>query len=140
MKLIFQASFLLFAAFLLSCSKNRTPSDAYGHFESEAVMVSAETAGRILEINVDRGMAVTEGFPSVLIDTTAHHLQLTQLKAQKAAIQARKRNVTAQVAVLEAREKNLRLNLERIKSMLLDGAATQKQLDDLESQLEVADK
>jgi HlyD family secretion protein len=140
MKLILQASFPLFAALLLSCSENRTTSDAYGHFESESVIVSAETAGRILGMDVDRGMAVTEGFPAVLIDTTAHHLQLTQLKAQKAAIQARKRNVTAQVAVLEARKKNLRLNLDRTKNMLLEGAATKKQLDDLESQLEVADK
>ena len=125
---------------LISCSKNNTRSDASGNFESEPVLVSAEISGKVVALEIERGMTISEGILTARIDTTTILLQINQLHAQKAAIQSKNRNISSQIEVLEVQKKNIQTNIDRTKNMLVDGASTQKQLDDLNSQLELLEK
>ncbi|HRW26846.1 MAG TPA: HlyD family efflux transporter periplasmic adaptor subunit, partial [Bacteroidales bacterium] len=57
--------------------------------------------------------------------------------AVTAQAQARLAGIAAQDAVIRQQMDNLAVNIERTRRMLADGAATQKQLDDLTGQMEV---
>jgi HlyD family secretion protein len=125
---------------LLSCHNGMPTADAYGNFESEPVLVSAEQTGKITGFFVERGMVIEEGYLAAQTDTGTLHLQIRQLEAQKGAVLARNMNTRAQISVLDEQKKNLRTNIDRVSNMLREGAATQKQYDDLTSQLDVLDK
>ncbi|WP_321376072.1 HlyD family efflux transporter periplasmic adaptor subunit [uncultured Draconibacterium sp.] len=124
----------------MACQSDNDTADAYGNFEAETVIVSAETPGKILELNVDKGDKIEAGFSAALIDTVQLHLQLLQLDAQQTAIAAKRQSIQSQIAVFEEQKTNMKINEERIQKMLKDGAATQKQLDDIQGQISVIDK
>jgi HlyD family secretion protein len=67
-------------------------------------------------------------------------LQRAELDAVTAQAQARLAGIAAQDAVIGQQIDNLTVNIDRTRRMLADGAATQKQLDDLTGQLEVLRK
>ncbi len=140
MKTYFFSLLTLTIIALTSCSKKNAPSDASGNFESEPVLVSAEISGKLVALEVERGMTISEGFLAAHIDSTAILLQINHLHAQKAAIKSKNQNVRAQIEVLEVQKKNIQINIDRTKNMLQEGAATQKQYDDLASQLELLSK
>ena len=125
---------------LMACQTNNDTADAYGNFEAEAVIVSAETPGKILELNVDKGDKIEAGYSTALIDTVQLHLHLLQLDAQQTAVAAKRQSIQSQIAVFQEQKTNLKINEERIQKMLKDGAATQKQLDDIQGQISVIDK
>ncbi len=125
---------------IFSCKNNGEKSDAYGNFETDDVIVSAETAGKILVFDAQKGQTVEAGKVLAVIDTLQMSLQLKQLDSQEAAIKARRQSIQSQIAVLREQKKNLQVNEERIHKMLKDGAATQKQLDDITGQISVIDK
>ena len=125
---------------LMACQTNNDTADAYGNFEAEAVIVSAETQGKILELNVDKGDKIEAGYSAALIDTVQLHLQLLQLDAQQTAVAAKRQSIQSQIAVFQEQKTNLEINEERIQKMLKDEAATQKQLDDIQGQISVIDK
>ena len=125
---------------LMACQTNNDTADAYGNFEAEAVIVSAETPGKILELNVDKGDKIEAGYSTALIDTVQLHLHLLQLDAQQTAVAAKRQSIQSQIAVFQEQKTNLKINEERIQKMLKDGAATQKQLDDIQGQISVIEK
>jgi len=128
------------ALFLFGCNTTSETSDAFGNFEAETVIVSAESSGKILQLNIEKGQKVETGFECALMDTVQIHLQCLQIDAQKVAVETRHKSIAAQIAVFEAQKKNLQINENRTKKMLEDGAATQKQLDDIQGQILVIDK
>jgi HlyD family secretion protein len=133
--LILTITFLAFG-----CKNDTEESDAFGNFEAETVIVSSESAGKILQLNVEKGQKIEAEFVSALIDTIQIQLKLVQIDAQKAAINSRKQSINSQIAVFEEQKKNMQTNEVRILKMLVDGAATQKQLDDIQGQIKVIDK
>lgn len=122
------------AAMLASCGPDRD-YDATGIFESTVVTVPAETAGKILAINVEEGDTVVLGDELALVDTTLMSLQLMQLQSQKASVAASAPDVALQVSELRTQIAHQSGEVERIGRLLADGAATQKQKDDAEAQL-----
>jgi HlyD family secretion protein len=124
----------------LSCNKNKTEADAYGNFEAQESIISAETAGRIIALNIDDGQECDQGFLALVIDTLQYNLKKKELVAKKLAAIAKKENIKAQAEVYIQQKKVLLTDLDRVKKMQADGAATSKQLDDLEGQVQVIDK
>ena len=122
---------------LTGCGRGESDADAWGTFEADEIIISAETSGRIVAMDVDEGMDVTGGAVIAVTDTTMLVLQLAELEAVTAAAQARLAGIAAQDAVIRQQMDNLNINIGRTRRMLADGAATQKQLDDLTGQLEV---
>ncbi len=131
---------LTFGMLAFGCSNNTEEADAYGNFEAETVIISAETPGKILELNVEKGQQIDAGYQSALIDTVQLHLQLLQIDAQKTSVQSKRQTIQSQVGVFEEQKKTLQINENRVKNMLKDGASTQKQLDDIQGQINIIDK
>ncbi|MCU0367094.1 MAG: hypothetical protein MUC30_07760, partial [Bacteroidales bacterium] len=122
---------------LSGCGRGESDADAWGTFEADDIIISAETSGRIVAMDADEGMDVSGGAVIAVTDTTMLVLQLAELEAVTAAAQARLAGIAAQDAVIRQQMDNLNINIGRTRRMLADGAATQKQLDDLTGQLEV---
>jgi len=131
---------LLFALAIISCNSQKNASDAFGNFEADDQLISSEIAGKLLSCNFDEGMIISKGAELAVVDTVPLILQVSQLESQMLTIQAQKQGVKSQIAVIEQQKKNLEKDMTRINNMLKDGAATQKQLDDVTGSSEVFDK
>lgn len=131
---------VVFMLLACGCGRGESEADAWGTFEADDVVISAETSGRIVVMDIDEGMDVAGGAVIAVTDTTMLVLQRAELDAVTASAQARLAGIAAQDAVIQQQIENLNINIERTRRMLADGAATQKQLDDLTGQLEVLRK
>jgi HlyD family secretion protein len=137
MKKIFFAFAIL--SLLVNCDRNHR-SDAYGNFEAVEITVSAESTGKIIWLDLEEGQAVSSGTTLGLVDTTDLALKREQLMSQVAVIHARLQNIDAQVKVQEQQRKNLQVDRVRVENLRLDGAATQKQLDDINGSIDVLEQ
>ncbi len=139
MKKTNQALLVVTLVWLPACQSQQHEADAYGNFEATEINVSAEVAGRILYLDAEEGLPLDSGQVVGLVDTMPLHLQLEQLKANRQAIAAQSEPVVAQMDVYETRLAHLKSELARFQKLLASGAATQKQVDDLASQVEVTE-
>ncbi|MBN1415353.1 MAG: HlyD family efflux transporter periplasmic adaptor subunit [Bacteroidales bacterium] len=122
------------------CKNSSGEADAFGTFEATEVLVSSETNGRILKLNVSEGSEIEKGTEIALIDTTLFHLQKDEINAGMKGVRTRIATIDAQNEILNQQIVNLNVNIDRIKNMLKNDAATQKQYDDLTGQVAVLQK
>lgn len=120
-ELIIAVVMLLAAA---GCGRGVSDADAFGTFEADEVIISAEASGRIISMNVTEGMMVAGGAVIAVTDTTMQVLQRGELDAVTAQAQARLAGIAAQDAVIQQQIENLSVNIERTRRMLADSAAT----------------
>lgn len=111
--------------------------DAQGTFEATEIVVSSEATGRILNFEVEEGMAVEANQMVGAIDSVQLHLQRKQLVAQQSALLGSRPDVKKQVAALREQIAKQKEELRRVENMLKDGAATKKQKDDIEAQIKI---
>lgn len=121
---------------LMACGE-KSDFDASGTFEATEITVSSEATGRILSLGIEEGMPVVAAQNIGTIDSLQLHLQRQQLKAQQAALLKSRPNVQTQVSSLREQIAKQQTELRRVNNMLKDGAATQKQADDLEAQIRI---
>ena len=125
---------ILYLVFLLGgCGSNRTDYDATGSFEATEVIVSSEAVGRILSFDITEGKEVTAGEPVGVIDSLQLYLSKLQLMKNISSVESAKPNVSAQVAVTQEQLIKQQTERTRIESLLQSEAATQKQMDDINS-------
>ncbi len=122
-----------------SCSDRNNLSDAYGNFEVDEVIISSEANGRLIYFIAKEGKALEENELVAIVDTTNLSLQRHQLLAQMRAVGSKIENIEAQIKVQEQQKKNLLVDRKRIENLMKDGAATQKQLDDINGAIELVD-
>jgi len=134
--------FLIFPVFLLlvSCHSKNGTSDASGTFEATEVIVSAQATGTILNFKVEEGQDLKAGANLGFIDTIQLDLRKKQLQATIQASQTRKPDVEVQLAALEQQIATARSEKHRVENLVKANAANQKQLDDLNAQIEVLAK
>lgn len=125
----------LIAAAMTSCGKKDVDYDASGVFETTEVIVSARGTGEIMSLNVEEGQHVTANEQLGILDITQLRLKKDQLAAGKEAANSRRLNTAQQVASIQQQIANLQTEQNRFKALLRDGAATQKQVDDLGYQI-----
>lgn len=123
---------------LTACDGNGSRYDAEGSFEPEEVTVSAEATGKIIEFNIHEGQEVTAGERLGSIDSLQLYLSKLQLEKNAQSVLSNRPDVGKQTAALKAQLKTLRQEKTRVENLLKDGAATQKQLDDINSQIRIA--
>ncbi len=123
-----------------ACKSGEQKSDAYGNFEAVETIVSSEMAGKLLLMEVKQGDMLEPGKLIAQIDTTELVLKKLQTKAQLAASETKKQNVTAQINVFKEQKKNVLITQQRIAKMFAEKAATQQQVDDINGQMNVLDK
>ncbi len=127
--------------FLFSgCNKNNNSSDAFGNFEATEILVSAESNGKILVLNIEEGGLLKNDSVIALIDTTLLSLQKEQVLAQKNAVSSKVANILSQIKVLEEQKKTLLVEKNRVEKLLAQEAATQQQLDNINGQINVIEK
>ncbi len=131
---------ILFLIVLAACSSNNEHSDAYGNFEVDDVMISAEANGKLTLFKPEEGKALKKGELVAVIDSTNLSLKREQLKAQLASVSSKIANINAQIDVREQQKKNVTIDKNRVEKLMKDGAATQKQMDDITGQLDVVEK
>ncbi|KPM47788.1 HlyD family secretion protein [Jiulongibacter sediminis] len=153
MKSIYSIGSLLLLG-LISCDKDKNEFDATGVFEAKEIIVSAETSGQILQLNLEEGTQLTAGQSVGLIDCENLNLQKSQLEASLEALGAKRTSAGPQVEVLKAQlasqEKALSAQEEqlqvlereqnRVQNLAKSDAVPTKQLDDINGQVAVLTK
>lgn len=116
---------------------NRDDFDATGTFEATEVTVSAEANGHILCFDVEEGDSVEAAVPVGAIDTVQLYLQKLQLERQVASARSSRPDVRKQATALREQIAQQQTERRRVENLLKDGAATTKQLDDIDAQLKI---
>ncbi len=122
---------------MASCATDNNKSDAYGNFESDEVIVSAQGNGELLQFTPDEGDLLKAGDRVGLIDTTDLHLKKKLLEQQIKTVASQLDNVQAEMEVQQQLLQNNLTNQNRISNMYDKGAATQKQKDDIDGLVKV---
>jgi HlyD family secretion protein len=132
---------------LLACNRNGNEFDASGTFEADEVVVSSLATGKILALNIEEGSTLTKDSIVGFIDPSDLSLQKQQVEASIQALGEKTSDVTPQVKLLQdqlgvqqTQLNNLLHERTRIENLLKEDAATQKQLDDINFQIESAKK
>ena len=144
-----------------SCGKDKQDYDATGTFEATEITVSAESAGQLKSFNISEGQVLNNGVTVGQIDArqltlkrnqlatnneqlAATHGQLAankrQLAANKQATSSRQLDLKKQVAAIRQQIVNQQRERQRFTELLKDGAVAQKQVDDIDYQLQVLKK
>ena len=111
--------------------------DATGTFEATEIVVSAEAAGRILRFDAEEGDVLRAGRQVGAIDTVQLYLQKLQLERQRASVRSGRPDIGKQAASLREQIAKQQTERRRVENLLKEGAATTKQLDDIDAQLKV---
>jgi len=134
---------VIFFSFLFlgpSCSFEDEKSDAYGNFEATEIMSSAQASGQLISLSIEEGKELIKGELVGLIDTNLFSIKKEQIIAKKKAVSTQTDNILAQIETLEEQKKTMLISKERIDKLFKDGAATQKQVDEIDGQLNVINK
>ncbi len=129
-----------FVTTLLSCGKTEEKYDASGTFEAVETIVSAEASGNIKELNLEEGQVLKAGQQVGYIDSVQLYLKKKQLEAQVRATLSGRPDIAAQTAALHEQLRQAEREQQRTTNLLKADAATQKQLDDANTQIDVVKK
>ena len=124
---------------LFSCS-NGEKADGYGNFEATEITISSEANGKLEYLNVEEGQVLEKGTAVGLVDTLQLYLNKQQLLAQKETVASKSGGVWSQVSVLNEQLQTAKTEQERIQNMFAENAATKRQLDQANSQVDVLKK
>jgi HlyD family secretion protein len=130
-------AFILLLAVAAGCRNSANEFDATGNFEADEVIISSETAGRILKLEVEEGKELEAHAAVGLIDTIQLYLRKKQLEYSIRAVVAKTPNSTVQLAAIKEQMETAQREKKRVENLLKDDAATQKQLDDLNAQIQL---
>ncbi len=145
---------LLFLSTLMACNKNNNHFDASGTFEATEIIVSSEASGRILDLRISEGDNIKKGDIIGAIDPLSIELQKEQIEASMSALNEKANDATPQVNVINeqiATQRNqaavqkqqlivLQKEQKRLENLVKAEAATPKQLDDVNGQVDVLKK
>lgn len=133
--------YLLLIFFLISsCNRNEQNSDAYGNFEATEIIVSSQATGELIQFNFEEGDVLEPGIAIGLIDTTDLVLNKKLLIQQKQTVGAQLKSINSEIEVQKQQLKNNLINQKRVQNLYNQGAATQKQLDDINGMIDVIRK
>ena len=122
-----------------SCA-DKNPYDAQGYFESTEITVSSEAAGRIIDLNIEEGQIVEKDQIVGHIDSLQLYYSKVQLEQSNRAVLGNRPDTRKQIAALREQLSKAETEKNRLERLFKDNAATQKQLDDINSQIKVIEK
>ena len=133
---------ILFAALVMltACGRNDNDFDATGSFESTEVIVSSETNGKIMELNMEEGDKLKAGDAIGYIDSTQLYLKKMQLAAGLRSVDIRKPDIHKQIASIEQQIAVARSEQQRMENLVRAKAGNQKQVDDYSNSIKVLTK
>ena len=142
---------LLIISLLIACKSSTDQFDASGVFEAEEVIVAAESTGKIMNFTAAEGDSLIANQNVAQIDCDNIDLQKAQVQASISALKMKQNEAGPQVKILLKQADNQRamLNIQkaqlkvlakekaRLQKLVAADAAPQKQLDDVEGQMEI---
>lgn len=144
-KRMYMPAVLLFI--LAACGNKEHDFDASGTFETDDVVVSSEIGGKIILFPVEEGDSIPGGQVVGEVDAENTRLQKEQVEESIRALQEKTSDVSPQIRLLQdqlsvqqTRVANLEHEKNRTENLIKQDAATGKQLDDINFQLESARK
>ena len=136
---------LIAISVLTACKNGNGNADASGTFEANEVIVSAESSGKLTSFTVEEGQLIAKDSVVGTVDATNISLQKEQVESSIQALGEKTVDVSPQVKLLEdqlavqqSQLNNLLHEQGRIQNLLKQDAATGKQLDDINAQVDVA--
>ncbi len=135
-----QNLFLSALILLASCKTEKNNFDATGAFETEEIIISAEASGTINQFNIAEGQTLNARQIIGSIDSTQLYLKKLQLEAQIKATLSQKPDIASQQASLVEQLNAAKVDQQRIVNLIKANAATKKQLDDINSRVDVLQK
>lgn len=127
----------VFSYMLISCDNSNGRADGYGNFEATEITISAESNGKLIQFDIEEGEKISRDKFIGLIDTIQLSLKREQLENSKRIIASRSRGVLSQINVLNAQLKTAKTNKIRVENLIKDKAGTQKQLDDVNGEIDI---
>lgn len=124
----------------LSCSDNKPESDAFGNFEADEAIISAEAQGKLIEFKVNEGLDLDKNEKVGAVDTTRLHLKKEELLAKRGAVMAQLDNIEAEMSVQLEQKEVLLKDKDRLEKLVAGNAAPEKQLDDVKGKIKVLEK
>ncbi len=140
MKTKFILPVTLISILLFSCHNAEKDWDAAGAFESVETIVSTESSGTLMQFSVEEGDTLKAGKWIGYVDSTQLYDKKEQLEAQIASTMSQQPNIPVQVAALYSQLSDAEKNLQRIENLVKASAATQQQLDDATTQVDMIKK
>ena len=141
---------IIITTFLIAfsaCKTGDSNADATGTFEADEVVVSAELSGKLISFTVQEGMVIAKDSVIGIVDAKNISLQQEQVEASIKALSEKTADVAPQIQLLQnqlvvqqSQIKTLQKEKSRIENLLKADAATGKQLDDINAQIDVAIK
>jgi len=131
---------LIFSAVLASCHNKENDWDATGAFESVETIVSTESSGTLMEFNVEEGMTLQANQFVGYVDSAQLSDRKNELLAQIASTTSQIPDIPVQVASLQSQLSEAQVNQKRIANLFKASAATQQQLDDANTNVDVIKK
>ncbi|MBI4930977.1 MAG: HlyD family efflux transporter periplasmic adaptor subunit [Bacteroidetes bacterium] len=131
---------LLLLTGIFSCNNEKNKFDASGSFEAEETIISSEATGMLKQFSVEEGQELKAGQIIGYVDSTQLFLKKKQLDAQIKAVLSGRPDSEKQLAVLQEQLKNAEHEQKRFANLIQANAGTQKQLDDINAQIEVLKK
>ena len=128
---------ILLASLFSKCQKEEQLADAYGNFEAVEIIVSSQANGQLISLQVEEGKELKAGTLVAIVDTTQLHLQKLQIRATAGTIAQKVRSATPRIDVYKEQLANLEREAKRVAALLKAKAATPKQMDDLNGQIQV---
>ncbi len=122
---------------LFSCKNGNEKADGYGNFEATEITVSAENNGRLMQFNVSEGQELKKEAFIGYIDTVPLALNREQLLVSKQIVASKSKGVLSQITVLNSKLTTANINKARVQNLIKDNAGTQKQLDDVNGEIDV---
>ena len=136
---------LIAISMLTACKNGNGNADASGTFEANEVIVSAESSGKLTSFTMEEGQLIAKDSVVGTVDATNISLQKEQVESSIQALGEKTADVSPQVKLLEnqlavqqSQLNNLLHEQGRIQNLLKQDAATGKQLDDINAQVDVA--
>ena len=123
-----------------SCHNENNKADAYGNFEATEVIVSSQANGQIISFSPEEGIILKINEIVGLIDTTTLYLNKKLLFQQQITIASQFENLSSEIEVQKQQLENTKINQQRISNLFKEGAATQKQLDDINGVIDLIKK
>ena len=132
--------YLIIIASLATSCGNSKEFDATGNFESTEIIVSSEAVGKLITLNVNEGDLVKQDSVIGYVDSTQLFFQKERIIKSIDAVGAKMSDIPLQTASIKQQIKNLEIERHRAENLVSKNVGNQKQLDEINYQIEVLNK
>jgi HlyD family secretion protein len=125
---------------LFSCTNRKISADAYGSFEAEDIIISAQSEGMILDFSVDEGQSLKAGEYIAMVDTMMLIVQKKKIELQLDVFLTQQTTLPHKFKLLNDSLLNVNRAISNIGVVSKDNNLLQSVLDSLHNQRQDIEK